>query len=36
MSQICTAFNYSNVVQYATDKKQDWKAAVAIAMPTPQ
>lgn len=36
MSQICTAFNYSNLVQYAIDKTQDWKVVVAIALLTPQ
>lgn len=36
MSQIRTAFNYSNLVQYAIDKTQDWKVAVAIAVTTPQ
>lgn len=35
MSHIRTAFNYSNLVQYAIDKTQDWKVPVAIAVMTP-
>lgn len=33
MSQIHTALNYSNLIQFAVDCTQDWKVSVAIAIP---